>query len=106
MKGESNMAFTNSSLVSMVSISPNRNIGRYDIVNGVRVAPITKITKITIHHWAGVGTLDTFKNIVMNPNREMSANYAIDVNGKIGLFCPEADRSWCSSSQWNDNRAA
>ena len=99
------MAFTNSSLVSMVSISPNRSIGRYDIVNGVRVAPITKITKITIHHWAGVGTLDTFKNIVMNPNREMSANYAIDVNGKIGLFCPEADRSWCSSSQWNDNRA-
>lgn len=105
MKGESNMAFTNSSLVSMVSISPNRSIGRYDIVNGVKVAPITKITKITIHHWAGVGKLDTFKNIVMNPNREMSANYAIDVDGEIGLFCPEADRSWCSSSQWNDNRA-
>ena len=99
------MAFTNSSLVSMVSISPNRSIGRYDIVNGVKVAPITKITKITIHHWAGVGTLDTFKNIVMNPNREMSANYAIDVDGKIGLFCPEADRSWCSSSQFNDNRS-
>lgn len=99
------MAFTNSSLVSMVSISPNRSIGRYNIVNGVRIAPITKITKITIHHWAGVGTLDTFKNIVMNPKREMSANYAIDIIGKIGLFCPEADRSWCSSSQWNDNRA-
>ena len=99
------MAFTNSSLVSMVSISPNRSIGRYDIVNGVKVAPITKITKITIHHWAGVGYLDTFKNIVMNPKREMSANYAIDVKGSIGLFCPEADRSWCSSSQWNDNRA-
>ena len=99
------MAFTNSSLVSMVSISPNRSIGRYDIVNGVKVAPITKITKITIHHWAGVGYLETFKNIVMNPKREMSANYAIDVIGKIGLFCPEADRSWCSSSQWNDNRA-
>ena len=75
------MAFTNSPLVSMVSISPNRNIGRYDIVNGVKVAPITKITKITIHHWAGVGYLDTFKNIVMNPKREMSANYAIDVKG-------------------------
>jgi N-acetyl-anhydromuramyl-L-alanine amidase AmpD len=105
MKGEVFMAFTNSPLVSMISISPNRNIGRYNIVNGVKVAPITKITKITIHHWAGVGTLETFKNIVMNPKREMSANYAIDVNGKIGLFCPEADRSWCSSSQYNDNRA-
>ena len=99
------MAFTNSSLATMISISPNRSIGRYDIVNGVKVAPITKITKITIHHWAGVGYLETFKNIVMNPNREMSANYAIDVKGDIGLFCPESDRSWCSSSQYNDNRA-
>lgn len=99
------MAFTNSSLATMISISPNRSIGRYDIVNGQKIALIDKITKITVHHWAGVGTLETFRNIVMNPGREMSANYAIDVNGAIGLFCNESDRSWCSSSQWNDNRA-
>lgn len=35
----------------------------------------------------------------------MSANYAIDKDGNIGLFCDEANRSWCSSSPWNDHRA-
>ena len=63
------MAFTNSSLAEMISIS------------------------------------ETFKNNVMNPKREMSANYAIDSYGHIGLFCPEGDRSWCSSSPWNDHRS-
>lgn len=88
------MAFTNSSLAEMVSISPNRTSPRNQ-----------PISKITIHHWAGTGTLETFKNIVMNPNRGMSANYAIDSYGHIGLFCPEGDRSWCSSSPWNDHRS-
>jgi hypothetical protein len=54
---------------------------------------------------AGVMTVEQFGNIVANPSREMSANYAIGNDGRIGLFCPEADRSWCSSSPWNDNRA-
>lgn len=88
------MAFTNSPLAEMTSISPNRT--------SPRTQPISKIT---IHHWAGTGTLQTFKNIVMNPSREMSANYAIDTYGHIGLFCPEGDRSWCSSSPWNDHRS-
>ena len=88
------MAFTNSPLAEMISISPNRTSPRNQ-----------PISKITIHHWAGTGTLETFKNIVMNPNRGMSANYAIDSYGHIGLFCPEGDRSWCSSSPWNDHRS-
>jgi hypothetical protein len=54
---------------------------------------------------AGVNTVEGFGNIVANPAREMSANYAIGNDGTIGLFCPESDRSWCSASQWNDNRA-
>jgi peptidoglycan hydrolase-like protein with peptidoglycan-binding domain len=88
------MAFTNSPLAEMTSISPNRHSPRNQ-----------PISKITIHHWAGTGTLETFKNDVMNPKREMSANYAIDSYGHIGLFCPEGDRSWCSSSPWNDHRS-
>lgn len=88
------MAFTNSPLAEMISISPNRTSPRNQ-----------PISKITIHHWAGTGTLETFKNIVMNPSRGMSANYAIDSYGHIGLFCPEGDRSWCSSSPWNDHRS-
>ena len=54
---------------------------------------------------AGVCSVEDFGNIVAPTSRQMSANYAIGNDGRIGLFCPEADRSWCSSSAWNDNRA-
>lgn len=88
------MGFTNSSLVSYTRISPNRNSPRNQ-----------PITKITIHHMAGIMSVEQFGALVANPNRQMSANYAIGNDGRIGLFCPEGDRSWCSSSAWNDNRA-
>lgn len=88
------MGYTNSSLVSYTRISPNRNSPRNQ-----------PITKITVHHCAGVLSVEQFGEIVANPAREMSANYAIGNDGRIGLFCPEGDRSWCSSSPWNDNRS-
>ena len=88
------MAFTNSPLVTYTRISPNRNSPRNQ-----------PITKITIHHQAGINSVEGFGNIVASPARGMSANYAIGNDGRIGLFCPEGDRSWCSSSPWNDHRA-
>ena len=88
------MGFTNSSLISMTRISPNRTSPRNQ-----------PITKITVHHMAGVCSIEQFGNIVANPAREMSANYAIGNDGRIGLFCPECDRSWCSSSPYNDHRS-
>ena len=54
---------------------------------------------------AGVMSVEQFGELVANPNREMSSNYAIGNDGRIGLFCEEKDRSWCSSNAWNDNRA-
>lgn len=86
--------YTNSPLVEYTNISPFRNSPRNQ-----------PITKVTWHHMAGVATLEQFDKIVHTPNRNMSANYAIDKDGRIGLFCPESDRCWCSSSSWNDNRA-
>lgn len=88
------MAFTNSNLVTYTRISPFKNSPRNQ-----------PISKITIHHMAGVASLESFGNIVTTPGREMSANYAIDKDARVGLFCDEKDRSWCSSSPWNDNRA-
>ena len=88
------MAFTNSSLVSYKQISPNRNSPRNQ-----------PITKITIHHMAGVMSVEQFGNLVANPSRQMSSNYAIGNDGRIGLFCEERDRSWCSSSPWNDHQS-
>ncbi len=88
------MAYTNSPLVSYTRISPFRNSPRDNRIN-----------RITIHHMAGVNTVESFGNIVNTPGRDMSSNYAIGNDGRIGLFCPESDRSWCSSSPLNDNQA-
>lgn len=85
---------SNSSLVSFTQISPNRNSPREQ-----------PISKITIHHMAGNLTLQSFGAMVAKESRQMSANYAIDSQGNRGLYCPESDRSWCSSSPWNDHRA-
>ena len=88
------MTFTNSPLISYTRISPNKTSPRNQ-----------SITKITIHHMAGIMSVEEFGTLVANPGREMSANYCIGSDGRIGLFCEEKDRSWCSSSPWNDNRA-
>lgn len=83
-----------SNLVTFVRMSPNCNSPRNEAVS-----------KITIHHMAGNMTLQAFGELVSKKSRRMSANYAIDSDGNIGCFCDEGDRSWCSSSSWNDNRA-
>ncbi|MFV0414429.1 MAG: N-acetylmuramoyl-L-alanine amidase [Oscillospiraceae bacterium] len=85
---------SNSALVSYTRISPNSS--------NPRNKPITKITP---HHMAGNLTLQQFGNIVAQSSRQMSANYAIDSAGGVGLFCDEKNRSWCSSSPANDNMA-
>ena len=85
--------FTNSPLVSYTRISPNKNVPRTE----------DRITKIIVHHMAGVGSVESFGEIVASPARQMSANYAIGNDGRIGLYCEEKDRCWCSSSRWADN---
>lgn len=88
------MKMSNSPLVSYTQISPNKNSPRK-----------YPISKITLHHMAGNLSLEAFGNLVAKPSRQMSANYAVDINGNIGLYCDEGDRSWCSSSPSNDHRA-
>ena len=85
---------SNSPLVEYTHISPFRNSPRNQ-----------PITKVTWHHTAGVCSLEQFDAIVHRPGRNMSANYCVDKDARVGLFCPESDRCWCSSSAWNDNRA-
>ena len=85
--------FTNSPLVTYTKLSPFKNSPRNQ-----------PISKIIIHHMAGVASVESFGTIVTTPGREMSANYAIGNDGRIGLYCPEEDRCWCSSSAWVDNR--
>lgn len=84
----------NSNLVTYTKLSPNMNAPRNQ-----------PISKITIHHMAGNYSLEQLGESFAKSSREASANYGIDINGNVGLYVDEANRSWASASPWNDNRA-
>lgn len=85
---------SNSPLVQYTKLSPNCNKPRKD-----------KIKKITIHHMAGVLSVETCGNIFANGSRQASSNYAIGSDGRIAMYVEEANRSWCSSNAANDHQA-
>ena len=85
---------SNSSLVNYTRISPNRTSPRQK-----------KITKITIHHMAGNGTVEACGREFASASRMGSSNYAIDSMGRVGMYVEEKDRAWTSSSPDNDHRA-
>lgn len=62
-----------------------------------------KISVITPHHTAGVMTAEQYEEVAKS--RKESCQYFIDNNGITTQFCSERDRSWCSSSPENDNKA-
>lgn len=88
------MAYTNSPLVSYTRISPNRTINRNH-----------DIDTITIHCVVGQCSVETLGNIFAPESRQASCNYGIGADGRIGMYCEEKDRSWCSSNAANDHRA-
>ena len=85
---------SNSPLVSYTKISPNRTSPRNH-----------KIDTITIHCVVGQCSVETLGNVFAPTSREASCNYGIGVDGRIGMYCEEKDRSWCSSNAANDHRA-
>ena len=85
---------SNSKLVNFTRISPNSSNPRN-----------AKIDTITIHHMAGYMTVEELGAWWADPKREGSSNYGIDNNGRVGLYVEEKNRSWCSNSRENDNRA-
>ena len=86
--------YTNSPLVDYVKISPNKTSPRNH-----------KIDTITIHCVVGQCSVETLGNVFAPTSRQASSNYGIGYDGKIGMYVEEKDRSWCSSSSANDNRA-
>lgn len=85
---------SNSPLVSYTKISPNRNSPRNH-----------KIDTISIHCVVGQCTVERIGEIFAPKSRQASSNYGVGLDGRIGLYVPESDRSWCTSSSSNDNRA-
>ena len=88
------MAYTNSKLVNYTRISPNRSVNRNH-----------KIDTISIHCVVGQCSVETLGSIFASTSKEASSNYGIGYDGRIGLYVEEKDRSWCTSSASNDNRA-
>ena len=85
---------SNSSLISMRKISPNRNSPRNHVID-----------TITIHCYVGQASIESMASWLCNPRAKASANYGIGSDGRIICMVDEADRSWCSSNAANDNRA-
>ena len=83
-----------SGLATVHMMSPNHS--------GPRKKPISKIT---IHHVAGVATPEILGQIFEKRSRGASSTYGIGKDGRIGQYVSEANRPWTSSSSWNDNQA-
>lgn len=88
------MAYTNSPLVDYTRISPNRSVNRKHTIDTV-----------TIHCVVGQCSVETLGTIFARSSCQASANYGIGYDGRVGLYVEEKDRSWCTSSASNDNRA-
>ena len=88
------MAYTNSSLVSYTRLSPNHS--------GQRTHSIDRITP---HCVVGQCSVETLGNIFAQTSKQASCQYGIGLDGRVGMYVEEKNRSWCSSSNANDQRA-
>lgn len=88
------MGYTNSPLVSYTKISPNRTKNRNHAID-----------TITIHCVVGQCSVETLGNVFAPTSRQASSNYGVGVDGRIGMYVEEKDRSWCTSNAANDHRA-
>ena len=85
---------SNSTLVDYTRISPNKNSPRNH-----------KIDPVPIHCVVGQCSAERIGEIFKPTSRQASSNYGVGVDGRIGMYVEEKDRSWCSSNAANDNRA-
>lgn len=90
-EGGNNMAY--SKLCKKIIESPNHSGKRTE-----------KINIITPHIIVGLATMNTLGEIFSRPARQASSNYGVCTDGIVGIV-DEDNRSWCSSSNWNDQKA-
>lgn len=85
---------SNSPMVAYTKLTPNHS--------GYRTHAIDRITP---HCVVGQCSVETLGNVFMSTSRQVSCQYGIGVDGRIGMYVEEKNRSWCSSSNANDQRA-
>lgn len=92
MEGVTKMS--NSSLVDCTIKSPNHS--------GARTH---KIDRISPHCVVGQLSAESIGGCFTSSSRQASCNYGIGKDGRVVLVVDEANRSWCTSSNANDQRA-
>lgn len=85
---------SNSKYVNYTKLSPNHS--------GRRTHSIDRITP---HCVVGQCSVETLGRIFQNTTCDASCNYGIGYDGRVLLCVDEGNRSWCSSSNANDQRA-
>lgn len=85
---------SNSPLVVYTKLSPNHS--------GQRTHSIDRITP---HCVVGQCSVEALGNVFYPTSRQASSNYGIGTDGRIAMYVEEKNRSWCSSSSANDQRA-
>ena len=88
------MTYTNSKMVVCTKLSPNHS--------GQRTHSIDRISP---HCVVGQVSAESLGNIFAKSSYKASSNYGIDKDGRVGLYVEEKNRSWCTSSNANDQRA-
>ena len=86
--------YSNSPLVNCIIKSPNHSGRRTH-----------KIDRISVHCVVGQLTAESIGNCFTSKSRQASCNYGIGKDGRVVLVVDEANRSWCTSSAANDQRA-
>lgn len=88
------MGYTNSPLVAFTLLSPNHSGQRNH-----------RIDRISPHCVVGQCTAEGLGDWFHRPSTQASSNYGIDKDGRVGMYVEEKNRSWCTSSNENDQRA-
>lgn len=84
---------TKSSLTDYTALSPNYS------------KRTQTVKKITVHHMAGVLTVEQCGNVFADSSRQASSNYGIGNDGRVGCYVEEQNQAWTSSSSSNDQQA-
>lgn len=92
MEGVTKMS--NSSLVDCTVKSPNHSGARTHTID--RISPHCVVGQLSAESIGGCFT---------SSSRQASCNYGIGKDGRVVLVVDEANRSWCTSSNANDQRA-
>lgn len=85
---------SNSALATIINLSPNHS--------GKRTMAIDRITP---HCFVGQVTAKRGCEVFKPKTKKASCNYVVGYDGSIGLCVDEGNRSWCTSSAANDQRA-